>query len=412
MITQTQTMVRYNNKKEKRRRKVNVPIKVFLIILYTATIYIAYLSYNKLTKHDEQQQDHSIHIGGGWTSLRLATFFDKPEGFCPTTSCKIGKTRIREAFQQAPEAISAVKSNPANEFITAHVDEFITLKMMIRDPLLDNIISGKLALGETHEPHIKNLVVRCLEGKQHAIFIDVGANIGYFTAIALAIGATVISFEPFYENAGVLMSTIQQNYGWKDRSTLYMNAVGYESTRVTMASTNEDINLSNMHVTGSQCVTNNDSAYHKGKYGRDYMDTVSLDQVLFANHRDIKRVQLMKVDVETFELQVLQGAMQSMCNMIIERITVEVEYYKPIHNMHNPCDFERLRAIMIDMGYEIVDIYHTEEKDDMTYWKLSDMPPDILFRLKDMSVSPADRLRKKRNNACKKFDMLSSKRIS
>ena len=80
--------------------------------------------------------------------------------------------------------------------------------------------------------------------------------------------------------------------------------------------------------------------------------------------------------------------------------------------MHNPCDFERLRAIMIDMGYEIVDIYHTEEKDDMTYWKLSDMPPDILFRLKDMSVSPADRLRGMSNNPCRKFDMLSSKRIS
>ena len=83
-----------------------------------------------------------------------------------------------------------------------------------------------------------------------------------------------VSFEPFYENAGVLMSTIEQNH-WKKRATVYMNTVGYESNRVSMKSTHDEINLSNMHITGSQCVTGIDDVYPRDKYLRASFNSIS-----------------------------------------------------------------------------------------------------------------------------------------
>ena len=273
-----------------------------------------------------------------------------------------------------------------------------------------------------HDEHIQNLVVRSFSGKDNTVFIDVGANIGYLTATALAVGASqTISFEPFYENAGVLMSTIEQNH-WKKRATVYMNTVGYESNRVSMKSTHDEINLSNMHITGSQCVTGINDVYPRDKYlrasfnsisqffrsasrryGLDYMETISLDQVLLTNHRDIHRVQLMKIDVETFEMQVLNGAMHSLCNLIIERIVVEVEYLKPVHKLKTPCNFDLLQRTLIEMGYDILDV---GEKESFTTKRLPDFPPDVVFKLIDMTQSPVKRLGSRSgNNVCQRFDM-------
>ncbi len=77
----------------------------------------------------------------------------------------------------------------------------------------------------------------------------------------------------------------------------YHNAVSFEPSRVSMASTNSDINLSNGHVTKSAC-----EAAATGQYGVDYMDAVTLDQVMFSNHPEITHVHAIKVDVETFEV--------------------------------------------------------------------------------------------------------------
>ncbi len=58
-----------------------------------------------------------------------------------------------------------------------------------------------------------------------------------------------------------------------------MNALGYESNRVAMVSTNDKINKSNMHITESQCMDrriSNDDRDRDGSYGIDYMEGVSL----------------------------------------------------------------------------------------------------------------------------------------
>jgi FkbM family methyltransferase len=392
----------------------------FLVIKFVLAIAISYLVYAQTIAKN----------GGGDTSPPSSSYEISAEtdlgvdgGFCTsnTISCPIGNTHIREAFRQAPEAADVARSNPTNRFITVRVDDdddiASSFKMLIRDPRFDTFISGFLFVGRKHDPKVHDLLVRCLRRRRllrnnddDPVFIDVGANIGYFTATALALGARTISFEPSYDNAGALMSTIEEN-GWGDNSTLYMNALGYESNRVTMKSTSHAINKSNMHITGSECVSK--SAYggvnrHISEdgvpalYGIDYMDGVSLDQVMLSNHRNIRRVSLMKIDVETYEIHVLNGAMYSLCNLIVERIVVEVEYLKPSYNLANSCDFDRLRRALALMKYQIFDL---EENISYESMELQNFPTDIMFKLHDITRSPADQFRGSMENPCAKFDL-------
>ena len=338
-------------------------------------------------------------------------------GFCPPTHCPIIGTSTL-SIHYVPTIKSTTintHSNSTNKLITTNVNDTLSFQMFIRDPKSDTFISGLLSTGQKHDPQIQNLIIRVLSSSSSKttnnppLFIDIGANIGYFTATALALGAHTISFEPYYYNAMTLLSTIDVNPGWGTRSILYMNTLGYESNRVTMKSTNDKINKSNMHITGDQCrlkQQHNQQTHSNddGEYGIDYMDEVSLDQVLLLTPTtNYQAVTLMKIDVETYEIHVLNGAMYSLCNIIIERIVLEVEYLKPSYNLSNKCSFDTMRQTLLRLGYELFDV---EEKTVYTdNVDLKELPSDILFRLNDFSQSPATRLRGTIDNPCAKFDL-------
>ena len=94
----------------------------------------------------------------------------------------------------------------------------------------------------------------------------------------------------------------------------YHNAVSFEPSRVSMASTNADINLSNGHVTKTAC-----DAAATGQYGVDYMDAITLDQVMLSKHPEITHVNAIKVDVETFEVccSYVHNLMRFICSRIV-----------------------------------------------------------------------------------------------
>ena len=182
-----------------------------------------------------------------------------------------------------------------------------------------------------------------------------------------------------------------------------MNVLGYESSRVMMESTNDLINKSNMHITGSQCVykrIRNDVRDIDLLYGIHHMEGVSLDQVIISKHPDMRRVSLMKIDVETYEIHVLNSAMHTLCNLIVERIVIEVEYLKPSYNLPNPCNFEQLRSTLIQMNYDVLDFDEVKSYKSVA---LQQLPGDIIFKLMDVTQSPVNRLRGSMDNPCARF---------
>ena len=139
-----------------------------------------------------------------------------------------------------------------------------------------------------------------------------------------------------------------------------------------------------------------------GGYGLDYMDGVSLDQVMLTNHRDIQRVDLMKMDVETFEIQVFNGSMQSLFNVIVEHIVVEVYHLKSQYNMMIPFNFYPLQKTLVRMGYEILNL---SDQITLTDMQLPDFATDITFNIHDLTQSPANRLSRGICNPFQKLDM-------
>ena len=49
------------------------------------------------------------------------------------------------------------------------------------------------------------------------VFVDVGANVGYYTCMAMAMGKYVISIEPLFRNLEFFYQNLKAN-GWRDNT--------------------------------------------------------------------------------------------------------------------------------------------------------------------------------------------------
>jgi hypothetical protein len=141
-------------------------------------------------------------------------------GLCPVQGCNISR-EIREVWSHHADAAKEARSDPLNEFATVEMarDGGKKFRMLTRDPKKDKFISASIRGGRLWDPMVRKPLIQAIKGQQSMpVFIDIGANVGYFTHTALAMGARVISFEPMRANMGPLMATIEENK-WQDRWT-------------------------------------------------------------------------------------------------------------------------------------------------------------------------------------------------
>lgn len=361
-----------------------------------------------------------------FNAITLDHYFETNGGFCAPYECPLQQqqpkkknkrqNRIRDSWKEFPDAPALHNDNQwSSEVNYGAPNKSSSFRLFHRDPKKDQFISGNIQKGKIHDPPVLRVLQRYLQpaialkderSESPAVFIDVGANIGYFSAIALHMGATVISFEPFLDNAGVFMNTVRTNQ-WTARSHHYLNAVSYKtSSRFRMMPTNVDVNLSNMKIQEESCVgagtDAEEEAIKQQQYGYAYMEAVSLDMVMLMRHPDIQRVNLIKIDVETHEIHVLNGAMHFLCNRIVDAITVEVEYLKAKHGLvRDDCTFETMRQRLVEMGYTVMSL--DEIPVDLTGVPLKKLPSDVVFVQQYLDQPPARRLKGTINDPCRDF---------
>jgi FkbM family methyltransferase len=127
------------------------------------------------------------------------------------------------------------------------------------------------------------------------LFVDVGANIGWYTcAVSIIPGARVLSVEPDSESCTWLRRNIAINR--PNDVAVFAGAIGQDVETVRMtkrAATNS----------GTVAVALNDD----GKTAGDWVATTPLETVLKRIVRPPAKPTLLKVDVEGFERQVLAG---------------------------------------------------------------------------------------------------------
>lgn len=163
--------------------------------------------------------------------------------------------------------------------------------------LSDMSVSRVCLLGN-YEPHETNFVRNHLS--EGDTFIDIGANIGWFSTLAATLvgpKGQVHAFEPRDQTRGLLTRSIQDN-GFEERVTIHgypLAAERVETRLLWMSDTNNP---------GGSRLARDDHDSFEGMAGQS-VTTVPLDDVEIDG-----RVTLVKLDVEGAEGIVLRGARQ------------------------------------------------------------------------------------------------------
>jgi FkbM family methyltransferase len=178
-------------------------------------------------------------------------------------------------------------------------------------------------------------------------FIDVGANIGYYSILAKKNNPAlkVYSFEPSHGPFYFLNKNVQLNH--LDNISTFKNAVGNQKCTIDFF---EDINPKfkyiKYHVSGTGNTQNTWKSNEINKYS---IDCITLDD--FIKEKSITSVDLIKIDTEATEDKVLLGSINS------------IQKFKPIiicEVLPNKIENELLKIIE-SIKYEI---YHHIESTD------------------------------------------------
>jgi FkbM family methyltransferase len=183
------------------------------------------------------------------------------------------------------------------------------------------------------------LLSEYVDPKGSTIFLDVGANIGSCSLLALATGATVIAFEPLPANLYYFHESIASlNPQWKNRLTLWPVALGAIKKEETIYT--EPGNAGNSALEFPTRAKRDNSKV---------VSVIPLDDIL----KDIIHLNnnfVMKMDVQGYELHVLEGAKRLLESKRIKVIQTEIstEWLKNLGK--KPSD---MCAFLWEAGFDI-----------------------------------------------------------
>jgi len=167
------------------------------------------------------------------------------------------------------------------------------------------------------------------------VFIDVGANVGYYTCLAMQKDKKVIAFEPQVRNVNLLSETLAHN-GWSDRVEVFPIALGEK--------------ISFLPLFGASSLSASLVKSWAG-YGARHSQQVpvnTLDNVLSGRFKDQRLI--IKVDVEGAEIGVLRGAIATLARSPKPVWLIEICFNEFHPQGMNP-DFVETFKMFFDNGY-------------------------------------------------------------
>jgi FkbM family methyltransferase len=214
------------------------------------------------------------------------------------------------------------------------------------------------------EPIVTNHIINLSKG---GVFIDVGANIGYYSLIASKHYSRIIAFEPIEENYTLIKQSIVDN-----------NIKNIEIVDKCVSDKNIDIELTsfsaNMGGTRNIAKTKKHNVEHMIVHSTKSYKTTTLDTYT----ETLDTIDLLKIDVEGFELNVLNGFLQGLKTKKCKNIILELS---PSMIEISEC-LEILNLLNIH-GYTVFDLgLHEKGNINTTYFTTKINPSDFVSFIK------------------------------
>jgi FkbM family methyltransferase len=162
--------------------------------------------------------------------------------------------------------------------------------------------------------------------RKEDLFVDVGANVGSYTVLAAAhIGSAVISVEPVPATYNHLLNNIYLN-NIHDRVSVFNIALGGKNGYIDFTSTLDTVN----HVAT-----------------KDDKDVIQVEMITLDNLLAGKKPSLLKIDVEGFETEVINGAGNTLLAESLKAIIIELNG----SGVRYGYDEKNIHAVLLENGF-------------------------------------------------------------
>jgi FkbM family methyltransferase len=195
-------------------------------------------------------------------------------------------------------------------------------------PAYELMRSGRFELEET------TIISKLLP--QVDVFVDIGANLGYYTCLALQSGKPVIAFEPQQQNLQCLFQNLIAN-GWEGKAEVFPLALSEHSGLLTLYG-----------ASGPSASLIKNWAGYSSRFNK-VVPVSTLDKVLVGRFNG--KQLFIKMDVEGAEFSVLKGALATLRLSLkpIWLLEICLEEFHP--DGRNP-DFYEIFKLFWEHGYK------------------------------------------------------------
>ncbi len=227
--------------------------------------------------------------------------------------------------------------------------------------LAGNELMASGSFEEIETEFIRNAII------DHEIFINIGANVGYYCCHALSLNKNVIAVEPLQRNLNYLMKNILHN-NWQSNIQIFPVALSDKSEILKLYGGN----------TGASVIKEWSGASEN--YYR-YVPAFTLDSIINEDIRAKKMFIL--VDIEGAEFIMLKGAKELLLN--VPRPTWMIEICLNEHQEININYIDTFK-LFFDSGYKCFSVDETPreitEEDVLKTYKMNKAPNYINYVFK------------------------------
>ncbi|CAF1240625.1 unnamed protein product [Adineta ricciae] len=210
--------------------------------------------------------------------------------------------------------------------------------------LSEDIVSNSIAMSHSWMPHQTRLIASILADtpSKSAAFLDIGANIGWFTLVMATLGHKVIAIEPMQNNVKLLQASVHASQV-SQNVIVHPNGLGVKPSLCILYSDNR--NVGDGHTICD--ITSEEEASRRipGGYSlRQVINSTRLDTLVNQN------IDVMKIDVEGSELYAVQSGIRLFDEYTVRHVISEFSPRMMREKQSDPYEYLKFFA---SRGYSI-----------------------------------------------------------